>query len=70
MDVFSIISLIIYFPISFGVFPAVLKNGMYSALAFDANYKELYKKLLIAVLGTIIVSEIVYVLVFLIPNLN
>ena len=43
---------------------------MYSALVFDANYKELYKKSLIAVLGAVIISEIVYALVFLMPNLN
>jgi len=43
---------------------------MYSALVFDANYKKLYKKSLIAVLGTVIISEIVYALIFLISNLN
>ena len=38
---------------------------MYSALVFDADYKALYKKSLIAVLGTVVISEIIYSLIFL-----
>jgi len=38
---------------------------MYSALVFDADYKALYKKSLIAILGTVLISEIIYSLIFL-----
>lgn len=37
---------------------------LYSALVFDADYKALYKKSLIAVLGTVVISEIVYYIIF------